>query len=33
VGRTHAAKTRSETIEKNNMVNDMKGSTKVKREK
>jgi len=28
VGRTRDAKTRSETIEKNNMVNGIKGSTK-----
>jgi len=33
VGRTHDAKTRSETSEKNNMVDGIKGSTKVKREK
>jgi len=32
VGRTRDAKTRSETIGKNNMVNGIKGSTMVKRE-
>ena len=32
VRRTHDAKTRSETIEKNSMVNDIKGSAKVDRE-
>ena len=31
--RTHDAKTRSETNEKNNMVNGIKGSTKVERER
>ena len=31
--RIHDAETRSETIEKNNMVNGIEGSTKVEREK